>query len=356
MMKTTTLWRYALSFSTVLATLSHSSHYVQCCVCVVVSLCPNGGGHTTTARSSRLASKFFMQRGANKKNSKNRVSQNSKIWARGTKWANCSVNDIESHHLNSTWTNETNSVNINVLQGSSQLFDCVCVRCSSSSWRQWFYFRRATDCHLPRHPRNMTICSQKDPLQLFDKHKTQIPTLPKAWSKSRKVKLSKLPKNKSGVFFRIWRRSTNTTLWSNLSIFLSPNKTGISATCICHFEDGTSVTEKVVDNANGKISFEELSNFTSLPAMKEFDAEVSVKPVITNKTDLTFTLHFQPKYGFVGKLIGKYVMKPKMKELLCKMWWRVLPNIWLREKRLARISGLLQRLKSEWMSKKEHCN
>lgn len=94
---------------------------------------------------------------------------------------------------------------------------------------------------------------------------------------------------------------------------LSPNKTGIGATRVCHFEDGTSVTEKVVHDANGRIAFE-LSNF-SLP-MKEFDAELSVKPLITNETDLTFTLHFQPKYGFIGKLMGKYVVKPKMKELL----------------------------------------
>jgi ribosome-associated toxin RatA of RatAB toxin-antitoxin module len=94
---------------------------------------------------------------------------------------------------------------------------------------------------------------------------------------------------------------------------LSSNKKGLGATRVCHFYDGTSVKETVtaLDDMHMLL---ELSDY-SFP-MKDFFAEIAAKSLDSNKTEVTFMLHYTVKYGPIGHLLGVTLMKAKMKSLL----------------------------------------
>lgn len=94
---------------------------------------------------------------------------------------------------------------------------------------------------------------------------------------------------------------------------ISSNKTGLGATRVCNFYDGTSIKE-TVSEFDDKHMLLELSDF-SVP-MKVFQAEFVAKSLGTNKTEISFILHYQVKYGPVGHLLGVTLVKMKMKALI----------------------------------------
>ena len=91
---------------------------------------------------------------------------------------------------------------------------------------------------------------------------------------------------------------------------VSDHKSGLGATRICHFTDGTSVKEKVIET-NDTNSFKvELADY-SFP-MKEFFAEMTAVPRGDKQTEVTLKAHYKVKYGLVGYLMGVTMMKIMM--------------------------------------------
>jgi carbon monoxide dehydrogenase subunit G len=94
---------------------------------------------------------------------------------------------------------------------------------------------------------------------------------------------------------------------------LGSRKKGLGATRVCHFYDGTSIKETVTAIDDNHMLLE-LSDY-SVP-MKDFFAEITAKPLDSNKTEVSFMFHYTVKYGPIGHLIGVTLMKAKMKSVL----------------------------------------
>ena len=100
---------------------------------------------------------------------------------------------------------------------------------------------------------------------------------------------------------------------------VSSNKSGLGASRICHFHDGTSLKETVIE-ADGRHVVMAVSEF-SLP-LQEMNIEFSVRPVdgsSDKNTELTFSAEYNVKYGPVGYLLGATVLKMKLHDVQTKI-------------------------------------
>lgn len=93
---------------------------------------------------------------------------------------------------------------------------------------------------------------------------------------------------------------------------ITSNKEGVGAARICHFFDGTSVTE-TVSEADAKHLKLQLSEFTA--PLDELHAEMDSKALSERATEVTFHLSYTVKYGPLGFLMGVTLIKPQMKKL-----------------------------------------
>ena len=99
---------------------------------------------------------------------------------------------------------------------------------------------------------------------------------------------------------------------------VSSNKRGIGASRVCNFHDGTSLKESVIE-ADGSHIKMIVSDF-SLP-LRDINIEFAVSPSRsdTNKTDLTFSMNYNVKYGPLGYLLGVTVLKMKLHQVQTKI-------------------------------------
>lgn len=101
------------------------------------------------------------------------------------------------------------------------------------------------------------------------------------------------------------------------SNILSQKATGTGAQRVCNFHDGTSIKETIVkyDANHGYIL--KLTDF-SVP-LKEANAHFKIESLNNNQSLLSITLVFIPKFGPLGWVMGKLMMRPMLTKALKKL-------------------------------------
>lgn len=99
----------------------------------------------------------------------------------------------------------------------------------------------------------------------------------------------------------------------------SPIRNGIpsgeGAERVCHFVGGNRITERITDYEPGAgytINIIEPGKFP----LKSAAARFSVHPLGPARTRVGFDMRFQPKFGLVGWLMGKTVMRSQFRKVL----------------------------------------
>ncbi len=98
------------------------------------------------------------------------------------------------------------------------------------------------------------------------------------------------------------------------SEILGEKKTGLGARRVCNFYDGSSLRETIIKYApNHGYSFM-LSDF-SLP-LKRATSHFHLEALSKDKCLLSVTIEFEPKFGPVGWLMAKLLMRPMLTKAL----------------------------------------
>ncbi|WDE02461.1 SRPBCC family protein [Thalassomonas actiniarum] len=92
---------------------------------------------------------------------------------------------------------------------------------------------------------------------------------------------------------------------------------GLGAKRLCTFNDGSSLVEEIIEFQEGQGFRMELSEF-SLP-LKNMYAEMRVKEIDANSSELYMSSDFVVKAGPLGWLMGFLVMGPMMKGVFKKL-------------------------------------
>jgi hypothetical protein len=79
---------------------------------------------------------------------------------------------------------------------------------------------------------------------------------------------------------------------------------------ICHFYDGTSLKETIVRYEPGRGYSFDLSNF-ELP-LKQATSHFDLARISNGRSRITVTLEFIPKFGPLGWVMGKVMMRPML--------------------------------------------
>ena len=94
---------------------------------------------------------------------------------------------------------------------------------------------------------------------------------------------------------------------------LSEATSGVGASRRCHFKDGSSVVEKVVDWQEGRSYSVQLSEF-SMPLNKAI-ATFAIAPLAADRCQIKMAMDFEVKYGPIGWLMGQTMMRKMMSSL-----------------------------------------
>lgn len=92
---------------------------------------------------------------------------------------------------------------------------------------------------------------------------------------------------------------------------------GLGTKRLCTFNDGSSLVEEIIDFQDGQGFKMELSEF-SLP-LKSMLAEMKVKAIDANSSELYMSADFVVKGGVLGSLMGHLIMRPVMKGVFKKL-------------------------------------
>ena len=90
---------------------------------------------------------------------------------------------------------------------------------------------------------------------------------------------------------------------------------GNGAERTCHFKGGNAVNERVRDYEEGVGYNVDITDAGSFP-LKKASARLEVQPADGDRTEMSFTMHFTPKFGPLGWLMGKTVMKAQFGSIL----------------------------------------
>ena len=99
---------------------------------------------------------------------------------------------------------------------------------------------------------------------------------------------------------------------------LSDSQRGVGTARVCHFYDGTSVAETVIDWVEGESFHVELSEF-SMPVTRA-DAEMRVKADGPNRSSVTITMNFEMKGGALGSVAGALIVRPMMQRMFKRVF------------------------------------
>ncbi len=88
---------------------------------------------------------------------------------------------------------------------------------------------------------------------------------------------------------------------------------GIGATRVCNFHDKTSVVEEITRWQEGESYTVQLSEF-SLP-LKEAAVTFRVRTTGTSTCEVSMAMAFTPKFGLLGTVMGKLMMRPMIKKM-----------------------------------------
>lgn len=98
------------------------------------------------------------------------------------------------------------------------------------------------------------------------------------------------------------------------SPIVSDQEWGLGAKRRCHFYDGTSVVEEIVQIEAQKSLSLKLTEF-SLP-LKGLEAKMWVENNGMNKSQIGMSLKFEVKGGWLGAALGYFVLRPQMRRLI----------------------------------------
>ncbi|MFC7250524.1 SRPBCC family protein [Halomicroarcula sp. GCM10025324] len=82
----------------------------------------------------------------------------------------------------------------------------------------------------------------------------------------------------------------------------------------CDFYNGGVIREEVVERIPEERQVSNVYDLGSFP-LKEMVGSFDLKPIDENSTDVTFTMSFVPKYGPVGWLMAKVMMKGQFRDV-----------------------------------------
>jgi len=92
---------------------------------------------------------------------------------------------------------------------------------------------------------------------------------------------------------------------------------GLGTKRLCTFNDGSSLVEEIIEFQEGQGFKMVLSEF-SLP-LKSMYAEMSVKEIDANTSEIYMSSDFIVKAGPLGWLMGQFIMRPVMKGVFNKL-------------------------------------
>lgn len=101
------------------------------------------------------------------------------------------------------------------------------------------------------------------------------------------------------------------------SPIVNDKSSGLGAKRKCTFNDGSSLVEEIIDFQEGEGYKMVLSEF-SLP-LKSMHAEMRVKEIDENSSELFMSSDFVVKAGSLGWLMGYLLMRPMMKGVFKKL-------------------------------------
>ncbi|MCK6261777.1 SRPBCC family protein [Vibrio sp. ZSDE26] len=101
------------------------------------------------------------------------------------------------------------------------------------------------------------------------------------------------------------------------SPIISEVKSGVGARRLCTFQDGSSLVEEITEYHDGQSYKMELSEY-SLP-LKSMLAEMGVKAIDENTSEIYMSSEFVVKGGPFGWLMGQFIMRPVMKGVFNKV-------------------------------------
>jgi len=95
----------------------------------------------------------------------------------------------------------------------------------------------------------------------------------------------------------------------------SKKQSGLGTQRVCYFEDGNELTEQVIKYNKEKRSMS-LSIDADFMPIKNASADIMITSLGGALTKVDFQMNFVPKFGVLGLVLAKLVMKPKMKGML----------------------------------------
>jgi uncharacterized protein YndB with AHSA1/START domain len=96
----------------------------------------------------------------------------------------------------------------------------------------------------------------------------------------------------------------------------SPER-GVGATRTCHFYDGNSVEETVLESINEKVLVVEITK-GSMPLARAV-ATIELASTADDRTQVDFTMDYTPKWGPVGALMDAMMMRKQFTALLTRV-------------------------------------
>ena len=90
---------------------------------------------------------------------------------------------------------------------------------------------------------------------------------------------------------------------------------GKGAERVCHFKDGNSIRERIIDYTADKNYQVEIFDMGNFP-LKKAIAHLEVSEQGPDASSVTFKIDFQPKFGFIGTIMAKMMMEKQFGKTL----------------------------------------
>lgn len=95
---------------------------------------------------------------------------------------------------------------------------------------------------------------------------------------------------------------------------LTENNNELNAERVCHFYDGQNLHEKVTHfKKNDFVGIEILDGLKG--PVKNVNGKITVKEVSPSITEVSFMISYDTKFGIIGKLMNKLIMKSQFQKL-----------------------------------------
>ena len=96
---------------------------------------------------------------------------------------------------------------------------------------------------------------------------------------------------------------------------LTDGENGVGSKRRCHFENGTSVAEEIINWQPNQSYRVKLSEMDAMP-LHEASAEIAIERLSENRSKINWSMDYRMKYGPLGWLLGQTMMKMMMGKIL----------------------------------------